>query len=90
MPTSIGSSRKQERSRNIYFCFIDYAKTFDCVDPNKLWNILKEREYQAPDLSPEKSICRSRRNSENWTWNNILIPNRERNMSRLFIVTLLI
>ena len=29
--------------KNIYFCFIDYAKAFDCVDPNKLWKILKER-----------------------------------------------
>ena len=47
LPTSIGSPRKQEHSRNIYFCFIDYARTFDSVDPNKLWNILKEWEYQA-------------------------------------------
>ena len=42
LPTSAGSSKKQESSRNIYFCFIDYAKTFDCVDHNKLWKILKE------------------------------------------------
>ena len=41
--TSIGSSKKQESSReNIYFCFIDYAKAFDCVDHNKLWKILHE------------------------------------------------
>ena len=46
LPTSAGSSKKQESSRNIYFCFIDYAKAFDCVDHNKLWKILKEREYQ--------------------------------------------
>ena len=40
---SAGSSKKQESSRkNIYFCFIDYAKAFDCVDHNKLWKILKE------------------------------------------------
>ena len=43
LPTFAGSSKKQESSRkNIYFCFIDYAKTFDCVDHNKLWEILKE------------------------------------------------
>ena len=43
LPTSVGSSKKQESSRkNIYFCFIDYAKAFDCVDHNKLWKILKE------------------------------------------------
>ena len=43
LPTSDGSSKKQESSRkNIYFCFIDYAKFFDCVDHNKLLKILKE------------------------------------------------
>ena len=44
-PTSAGSSEKQESSRkNIYFCFIDYAKVFDCVNHNKLWRILQEME----------------------------------------------
>ena len=43
LPTSAGSSTKQESSRkNISFCFIDYAIVFDCVDHNKLWKILKE------------------------------------------------
>ena len=47
LPTSVGSSKKQESSRkkkkkHIYFCLIDYAKSFDCVDHNKLWTILKE------------------------------------------------
>ena len=43
LPASAGSSKKQVSSRkNIYFCFIDYAKAFDCVDHNKLWEILKE------------------------------------------------
>ena len=42
LPTSAGSSKKQEFQKNIYFCFIDYAKAFDCVDYNKLWKILKE------------------------------------------------
>ena len=43
LPTSAGSRKKQESFRkNIYFCFTDYAKTFDCVDHNKLWKILKE------------------------------------------------
>ena len=43
LPTSFGSSKKQESSRkNINFCFIDYAKAFDCVDHNKLWKILQE------------------------------------------------
>ena len=43
LPTSAGSWKKQESSRkNIYFCFTDYAKAFDCVDHKKLWKILKE------------------------------------------------
>ena len=42
LPTPIGSQKKQEFQKNIYFCFIDYAKAFDCVDHNKLWKILKE------------------------------------------------
>ena len=41
LPISAGSSKK-EFQKNIYFCFIDYAKAFDCVDHNKLWNILKD------------------------------------------------
>ena len=42
LPTSAGSSKKaREFQKNIYFCFIDYAKAFDCVDHNKLWKILK-------------------------------------------------
>ena len=43
LPTSAGSSKKQESSRkNIYFWFIEYAKAFDCVDHNKLWKILQK------------------------------------------------
>ena len=50
LPTSSGPCKKQESSRkNIYFCFIDYAKVFDCVDcvdHNKLWKILQEMGIQ--------------------------------------------
>ena len=42
LPTSAGLWKKQEFQRNIYVCFLDYAKAFDCVDHNKLWKILKE------------------------------------------------
>ena len=38
--------KAREFQKNIYFCFIDYAKAFDCVDHNKLWKILKRLEYQ--------------------------------------------
>ena len=39
--------KAREFQKNIYFCFIDYAKAFDCMDHNKLWKILKVMEYQA-------------------------------------------
>ena len=42
LPTSAGSSKKQEFQKNIYFCFLYYVNAFDCVDDNKLWTILKE------------------------------------------------
>ena len=43
LPTSAGSSKKARQfQKKIYFCFIDYAKAFDCVDHNKLWKIFKE------------------------------------------------
>ena len=50
--------------KNIYFCFVDYAKAFDCVDHNKLWKILKEMGIPDHLTCPlEKSVCRSGRNS---------------------------
>ena len=42
LPTSTGSSKKREFQKNIYFCFVDYAKAFDYVNHSKLWKILKE------------------------------------------------
>ena len=48
--------KAREYQKNIYFCFIDYAKAFDCVDHNKLWKILKEMGI--PDTRPASSeIC---------------------------------
>ena len=46
MPTSARSSKKQAFQKDIYFCFIDYAKAFDCVDHSKLWKILQEMGKQ--------------------------------------------
>ena len=49
LPTSAGSLKKQVSSRkNIYFCFTDYAKAFDCVDHNKLGKILREMGIADP------------------------------------------
>ena len=49
--------------KNIYFCFIDYAKAFDCVDHNKLENSDRDGNTRPPDLPLEKSVCRSGSNS---------------------------
>ena len=51
--------KAREFQNNIYFCFIDYAKAFDCVDHNKLWKILKDGNTRPPDLPLEKSVCSS-------------------------------
>ena len=58
LPTSAGSSKKaREFQKNIYFCFIDYAKAFDCVDHNKLWKILKrDGNTGPPDLPLETCL----------------------------------
>ena len=88
LPTSSGSSKKaREFQKNIYFCFIDYAKAFDCVDHNKLRKILKELGI------PDHLTCLFRNvyaGQEATSWNNRLVPNRKRSTSRLYIVTLLI
>ena len=78
-----------EFQKNSYFCFIYYTKAFDFMDHNKLWKIFKEMGI------PDHLTCLLRnllqvKKKQNWTWNNRLVPNRKRSMSRLYIVTLLI
>ena len=51
--------KAREFQKNIYFCFIDYAKASDCVDQNKLRKILRDGNTRPPDLPLEKSVCRS-------------------------------
>ena len=92
LPTSAGSSKKQESTRkpSTYFCFIDYAKAFDCVDHNKLRKILQEMGI--PDHRPASwEICMLVRKQQleldmeqqtGSIW--------KRSTSRLYIVTLLI
>ena len=55
--------KARELQKNIYFCFIDCTKAFDCVDHNKLENSSRDGNARPPDLPPEKSVCRSRSNS---------------------------
>ena len=69
----LGSLKKQEFQKSIYFCFIDYAKAFDCVDHNKLWKILKEMgiSHHLTCLlrnlyAGQEATVRNRRGTTNW------------------------
>ena len=55
--------KTRQFQKNIYFCFTDYAKAFDCVDHNKLENSERDGNTRPPDLPLEKSVCRSGSNS---------------------------
>ena len=55
--------KAREFQKYIYFCFIDYAKAFDCVDHNKLWKTLRDGNTRPPDLTLEKPVFRSGSNS---------------------------
>ena len=87
--TTLLDYRKREFQKNIYFCFIDYAKAFDCVDHNKLWKILKEMGVLDHLTCPLRNLYAGSK-SQNWIWNNRLVLNRKRSTSRLYIVALLI
>ena len=55
--------KAREFLKNVYFCFIDYAKGFDCVNHNKLEKSSIDGNIRPPDLLPEKPVCRSGSNS---------------------------
>ena len=82
--------KARQFQKNIYFCFIDYAKAFDYVDHSKLCKIIKELRI------PDHLTCfleihmQVRKQQLELDWNNRLVPNRKRSTSRLYIVTLLI
>ena len=91
LPTSTRSLKKREFQKNIYFCFIDYAKAFDCVDHHKLWKI--PQETGIPDhltcllrnlYVGQKATVRTGHGTADW------FQIRKRSTSRLYIVTLLI
>ena len=86
MPISTGSLKKREFQKNIYFCFVDYAKAFDCVDHNKLWKILKQIG------TPDHLTCllRNLYAGQEATARTGLVSDRERSTSRLNAATLLI
>ena len=85
--------KAREFQKNIYFCFIDHAKAFDCVDHHKLWKILQEMGI--PDhltcllrnlYAGQEATVRTRHGNQTFR----LVPNGERSMSGLYIVTLII
>ena len=82
--------KAREFQKNIYFCFLDYDKAFDCVDHKKLWKILKDMGIPDHLTCLLRNLYAGQEATKNWTWNNRLVPNRKRSMSRLYIVTLLI
>ena len=55
--------KAREFQKNIYFCFLDYAKAFDYVDHNKLENSERDENIRPPNLPLKKPVCRSGRNS---------------------------
>ena len=55
--------KAREFQKNIYFCFTDHAKAFDCVDHSKLENSERDGNTRPPDLPLEKPVCRSGSNS---------------------------
>ena len=57
------TEKAREFQKNIFFCFIDYAKAFDCVDHNQLENSERDGNTRTPDLPLEKPVCRSGSNS---------------------------
>ena len=82
--------KAREFQKNIYFCFIEYAKAFDCVDHNKLENYLKHGNIRPPDTASWEICMQVKKQQLELDMNNRLVPNWERSTWRLYIVTLLI
>ena len=82
--------KAREFHKNIYFCFIDYAKAFDCVDHNKLWRILKEMGIPTTWPASWEIRMQVRKQQLELDMEQQTGSKQERSTSRLYIVTLLI
>ena len=82
--------KAREFQKNIYFCFIDYAKAFACVDHKKLWKILKEMRIPDHLTCLLRNLYAGKKHQLELDMEQQLVPNRKRSTSRLYIVTLLI
>ena len=82
--------KAREFQKNIYFCFIDYAKGFDSVDHNKRWNILKEMGMPDHLICLLRNLYVSQEATVRTPHGTTGVPDRKRSASRLYIVTLLV
>ena len=91
LPTSAGLSKKsRELQKIICFCFIEYAKAFDCVDHNKLWKILKKMGNQTTLLAAWETCMRVKKQQLEMDMHQKTGSNWKRNVSKTCILTLLI
>ena len=90
LPTSAGSSKKQEFQKNIYFCCIEYTKAFDCIDYNKLWKISKEMGIPDHLTYLLRNLYAGQEATVRTPHGTTGVPDRKRSASRLYIVTLLV
>ena len=81
------TEKAREFQKIIYFCFLDYAEAFDCVDHNKLWKILKEMGIPDHLTCLLRNLYAGQMQQLEPTYNNRLVPNWERNTSRLYILS---
>ena len=79
--------KAREFQKNI--CLIDFAKGFDCVDYNKLWEILKEMGIPDHFTCLLRNLYAGQEANQNWTWNNRLVQSWERSTTRRYIITLI-
>ena len=91
LPTSTGSLKKK-RVLGKHQLLLHWLcqSLWLCGSQQTVENSQRDGNSRPPHLPPKKSVCMLRSNSLNWTWTNRLVPNQERSMSRLYIVTLLI
>ena len=82
--------KARELQKNIYFCFIDYTKAFECVDHNKLWIILQAIGIPDHLTCPLRSLYTGQEATVRTGHGTRLVPNRERSTPRLYMVILLI
>ena len=77
--------KAREFQKNIDFCFIDYANTFDCVDPNKLWKILQEMEIPDHLTCLLRNLYTGQEATVRTEHGTRLVPNRKRSTSTLYV-----